>query len=148
MITKQVLFLFVQLAFGSYVFANEAVFKEITEVASIANGSADVTTFDTTLSKKELQAQGKAELEKEYWEGCGPWRTLTSRRDSLREIERIESFGDPTDVAQKLNALYKNDEILVIVGAISSPRVECSLYWFNIYGKDGSKLELRYNIGD
>jgi hypothetical protein len=81
-------------------------------------------------------------------EVCGPWKTVTSRREILKEIEELESMADETQVAQKLNALYDSIEIFAVVGAISNGRIECSLYWFNIYGVDGSKLELRYNVGD
>lgn len=128
--------------------ANRAAFLDIAQEASVANGSADVTTFDLSLTKAALQAQGKAELEKDYWENCGPWKIITSRREAIKQITWIEGLADETKVAEKITALYEKNEIFAVVGAISNNEIECSLSWINIYGTDGSKLELRYNIGD
>lgn len=128
--------------------ANRAVFKEIAEIASVGNGGAEVKTYDKSLKKIDLQAQGKAELEKDYWEGCGPWKNITSRREAIKHIEWLEGMAGEKAVPAKLKALYEKDEIVAVVGAISNNEVECSLSWFLIYGTDGSKLELLYNMGD
>lgn len=136
------------LALSAPALANRAVFESIADEASVGNGSAEIGKYNTSLTKKALQAQGLAELEQEYWENCGPWKTITSRRDAIKAVSEIENMVGETQVVEKLNQLYTNKEIFAVVAAVSSPRVECSLTWVNVYGTDGSKLELRYNVGD
>ena len=129
-------------------FAQEDVFNEIADNANVGNGWASVEKYDTSMSKTDLIALGLAELSKEYWENCGPWKTFKTRRASIRKIEKLEKDMDSSTSAPKLKKLYKQKKLAAIVAAESNSRVECTLYWFNIYGTDGSVLRLRYNLGD
>lgn len=134
--------------------ANQNVFETIANEASVGNGWSQVSNYDRSLSEGAVQSQGKLELESDYWEGCGPWKVITDQREAIKEIKSIEDFvgeetGDEeTRVARLLQVLDDDGQIFAVVGAISNNSVECSLSWFNIYGTDGSKLVLRYGLGD
>jgi hypothetical protein len=129
-------------------FANRKAFKLIATEAQLGNGDAQIEKYDTSLEKKALIARGLKDLKAAYWKNCGPWKTFTTRRTAIKKIDTIESSQDRTAVVKTLEALYESDEIVAIVGAESNNEIECSLSWFNIYGADGSVLELRYNMGD
>jgi hypothetical protein len=129
-------------------FAQEATFKKIADNAAVGNGSATVETYDLRLDKAELVAQGLKELKKEYWENCGPWKTFNTRRASIAVIDKIESDQQESGTASELQKLYDQKKIVAIVGARSNNEIECSLFWFNVYGADGTVLKLRYNLGD
>jgi hypothetical protein len=128
--------------------ADIAVFKEIADEAPVGNGSTSVGRYNRRQSKAAVVAKGLAELKRERWESCGPWKVIDSRRSAIRAIEKLEEDQEVTTTASKLEALYKDDKIVAIVGNISNTEIECSLSFFNVYGKDGSVLKLRYSMGD
>ena len=126
----------------------KSIFDKIVPEAQTGNGVTKIGSYDTGLKKNEVNELGKKELEKEYWENCGPWKVITSRREAIQKIEKLESMQEKTKVVDKLNALYDQDKIVTVVAAISNNEVECSLSWFNFYGADGSVMKMRYNMGD
>ncbi len=131
------------------VFANERAFKKIGKTAQVGNGNPPtVEKFDLSLSKNELVKNGLAELANDYWEKCGPWKTVTSRRKVIDMIKKIETEEATSPTATQLEILYKKDHLLAVAGAVSNGNAECSQSWFNIYGVDGSVLKLRYSLGD
>jgi hypothetical protein len=145
------LFVFVAALFLGFSFnahANKAAFKKIAKLAQVANGSTTVGKYDTSLGKAQLVARGLKELKSERWENCGPWTEIKSRRTAIKKISEIEGVGEPEGAEKILQKLYDADEIAAIVGTESNNEIECSLAWFNVYGVDGSVLELRYNMGD
>ena len=142
------LYCLIVLSFSSPVFADSKIFKEIADEAQIGNGDSTLGTYNKSIDKKALVKQGLAEMKQDYWENCGPWKTISDRRPALKKIEELESMQDTTSIAKKLTALYEAGKITAIVGAISNENVECSLSWFQIYGTDGSVLKLHYNLGD
>lgn len=136
------------LSFSTSALADRKAFKKIAAEAQVGNGESTVASYNKTLDKKALVTQGLAEMKKDYWENCGPWKTIVDRRPALKKIAELESMQETTSVAEKLNSLYASGKIVAIVGAISNNEVECSLSWFQIYGADGSVLKVHYNLGD
>lgn len=141
-------FFFLALLVSSQASANLKVFKQIMDEGQFGNGGASVRKYNTDLSKAELVAAAKKELKAEYWEGCGPWKVNTNRRPAIKLIDKLEEGQQSSAVVKKLESLYENDEIVAIVSAQSNNEIECSLFWFNVYGADGHMIALRYNMGD
>ncbi len=133
---------------SSSALANRKVFKQIEKSADLGNGGSEVASYNKKLDKADLIEQGKKELKKQYWQNCGPWKTYDTRRTAIKMIARLEENSEEAQTAKLLSKLYDNNEIVAIVAAESNHEVECSLYWFIVYGADGSKLELHYNMGD
>ncbi len=132
----------------SLTFADGKIFESIADEAQLGNGYSDVARYDAQITKKAAEALGLAELKKERWQGCGPWRTSTGRRPAIRKITALEAYGEENTVGNLLQKLYDDKKIKAIVVNESNGSVECSLSWFNIYGTDGALLRLRYNLGD
>ena len=136
------------LTFGSLAFADKKVFDAISDVAQVGNGSTSVGTYKKSLSKKEVEELGFAELKEERWEGCGPYKRNKGRRAAIKQIAELEADQDVDQVTAKLEALYKRKKIKAIVHEASKEDVSCSLDYFNIYGNDGHVLRLRYELND
>lgn len=126
----------------------KSIFDKIANEAQTGNGVTKIGTYDSSLKKSAVNELGKKELEKEYWDNCGPWKVITSRKEAIEKIEKLEGMQEKSKVVEKLNALYDQDKIFTVVAAISNNEIECSLSWFNFYGADGSVMRMRYNMGD
>ncbi|MGZ3692736.1 MAG: hypothetical protein ACXWQO_00580 [Bdellovibrionota bacterium] len=126
----------------------KSIFTNIASKADTANGGTSIDSFDLNLKKAQLVEKSKAALEKEYWEDCGPWTNITSRREAIHDIEKLEAANPKGKVVEHLNALYDSDKIVAVFATISSGKVECSLHWFHFYGADGTVMDMRYNVGD
>lgn len=129
-------------------FGNKTAFKKIAEGAQVGNGHTTISTYNKKLTKPQIIALGFADLKSEYWENCGPWKKTSDRRPNIKQIQKLEEYDPEATTAKGLQQLYDNGEIVAIVGVQDNGEVECSNFWFNVYGKDGSVLKLRYMMGD
>jgi hypothetical protein len=126
----------------------KSIFTKIADEAQTGNGSTKIEEYDASQKKAAVVAAGKKELEKAYWENCGPWKVITSRKEAIEKVAKDEGSQEKSTVVDMLNKLYDQDKIFAVVGAVSNKEVECSLSWFNFYGNDGTMIKMRYNMGD
>ena len=111
----------IALSFSLPAFALHSVFSAIPDKAQVGNGSADIETYRPA-DKATLEEDGARELKKEYWDKCGPWKTITGRRDAIKVIAKIETMGDRTDGGDRLEKLYTDGKIVAVAGAISNTK--------------------------
>ncbi len=87
--------------------ANENAFEKISDHADMANGSSSVDRYSLRTPKPKLVADSLAEMKKDHWDNCSPWKLFKERRPAIKYIAYIDENTDAEfPVAPQLQALY------------------------------------------
>ncbi len=121
------------------------ILQEIADNAEVANGSTEVKEYNAKTLDVSKELSNDLKVAQKHWDGCGPFKTTTYRRDSIRALEE---YSHDQKVIDALMHLYQEKKISKSYSISTNHNVECSQIWVEIFTTDGYRLSLWYGLGD